>query len=513
MKKINQLKFGALLSYVSLGLTSFISILYTPIMLRLLGQSEYGLFNLSNSIIGYLGVLDFGLGNAVVRYTAKYRAINDKEGEQNLHGMFILVYAILALIVIIAGSFLVGNAASIFSKTLSMEELNRIKVIMSIMIFNLAISFPFGVFGGIITAYEHFVFPKIMAIIRAILNPLVMIPLLFLGYRSVGMTMATTIVNILFIMVNMFYCFKILNIKIKFKKLDFRVLKEISGYSFFIFLNVLVDKVYWATDQFILGAVTGTVAVAIYSVGSTMNTYYMNFSTAISGVFLPKVTNMVTKNATEKQLSDLFIKAGRIQYIIMSFILCGFIMFGHEFIITWAGEDYSSAYYIALVVMLPLTVPLIQNLGITILQAKNMHQFRSNIYIFIAILNVIATIPIAKIYGGIGAALCTAISMVIGNIIIINFYYYKRIKIDIILFWKNIFLMSIPVVISGGCGIVINNFIKLSGYLGIAIKGSIFSIIFFILMWFMGMNEYEKNLIGGPIIKIKNKVINRGKVA
>ncbi len=66
---------------------------------------------------------------------------------------------------------------------------------------------------------------------------------------------------------------------------------------------------YWSTDQFILGAVSGTVAVAIYSVGSTIDFYYMNFSTAISGVFLPKITKMVTKNASSKELSDLFIKA------------------------------------------------------------------------------------------------------------------------------------------------------------------------------------------------------------
>ncbi|NFO13457.1 hypothetical protein FDB34_04370 [Clostridium botulinum] len=88
MKKVNQLKAGAILSYISLGLTNIIAIIYTPIMLRLLGQSEYGLYNLSNSIIGYLGVLDFGLGNAIVRYTAKYRAEEDKDGESNLNGLF-----------------------------------------------------------------------------------------------------------------------------------------------------------------------------------------------------------------------------------------------------------------------------------------------------------------------------------------------------------------------------------------------------------------------------------------
>lgn len=510
MKKVNELKVGAILSYVSLGLTSIISLIYTPIMLRLLGQSEYGLYNLANSVIGYLGILDFGLGNAVIRYTSKYKALNDQEGEESLHGMFIIIYSILAIIIIIAGGILVSNIEVIFSAKLTILELKRMKILMGIMIFNLAISFPLSVFSGIVTAYEHFVFPKVMSIIRAILNPFVIIPLLLMGYKSIGMIVATTVMNLIFIAVNIYYCFVVLKVKIKFRKFELKILKEISGYSFFVFLNIIVDKIYWSTDQFILGAVSGTIAVAIYSVASTINTYYMNFSTAISGVFLPKVTSMVTKNASDEEISELFIKTGRIQYIIMAFILGGFLILGKEFMTVWAGSDYVDAYYICLVVMIPLTIPLIQNLGITILQAKNMHKFRSEIYIVIAILNIFLSIPLAKFFGGIGAAISTGISLFIGNVIIINIYYYKKINIDIPRFWKNIIIMTIPVVLSVILGCIINNIININGYIGIFMKGILYSLIYVALMWSLAINEYEKNLLIGPFTKIKNKILAVG---
>lgn len=510
MKKVNELKVGAILSYVSLGLTSIISLIYTPIMLRLLGQSEYGLYNLANSVIGYLGILDFGLGNAVIRYTAKYKALNDKDREENLHGMFIIIYSILAIIIIIVGGILISNIEIVFSAKLTVVELKRMKILMSIMIFNLAISFPLSVFNGIVTAYEHFVFPKVMSIIRAILNPFVMIPLLLMGYKSIGMIVATTVMNLIFIGVNIYYCFVILKVKIKFKKFEIKILREISGYSFFVFLNIIVDKIYWSTDQFILGAVSGTIAVAIYSVASTINTYYMNFSTAISSVFLPKVTSMVTKNVSDKEISELFIKTGRIQYIIMAFILGGFLILGKEFMTVWAGSDYVEAYYICLIVMIPLTIPLIQNLGITILQAKNMHKFRSKIYVVIAILNIFLSIPLAKFFGGIGAAISTGISMFIGNVIIINIYYYKKINIDIPRFWKDIIVMTIPVILSVILGCIINNIININGYAGIFMKGILYSLIYVALMWSLAINEYEKNLLIGPFTKIKNKILAVG---
>lgn len=502
--KLNQLKIGAILSYVSLVLGNIISIMYTPIMLRMLGQAEFGLFNLANSVVGYLGVLNFGLGNAIIRYTAKYRAKNDKESEYNLNGMFLIIYSILGIIVAIVGIILIFNIENIFGNTLTAIELKKIKYIMSLMVFNLAISFPFAIFESIIVAYEEFVFPKVMGIVRSILNPMIMLPLLFMGYKSITMTLVSTFLNLICIILNMYYCVKFLKIKIKFKNRDFTLLKEISIYSFFIFLNIIVDKIYWSTDQFILGAISGSVAVAIYTVGSTFNNYYMAFSTAISGVFLPRVTTMVTNNSSDDELSELFIKTGRIQYMILSFILVGFILVGKDFIKLWAGDGYSDAYTIAIIVMLPLTIPLIQTMGINILQAKNMHKFRSKIYIVIAILNIITSIPLAINFGGIGAAISTGIAFIIGHGFIMNYYYYKKVKINIPRFWKEILKLSIPVICSFFIGILINKIFVLSSLLNIIYRIISISMIFMIMMYLIGMNEYEKNFIQ-EFLKLKKK--------
>ncbi|ELC8443038.1 oligosaccharide flippase family protein [Clostridium perfringens] len=502
MKK-NEYKLGAILSYISLGVKNIISLLYTPLMIRLLGQSEYGLYTLSNSVVGYLGILDMGFGNAVVRYTTKLKVEGDKEGEYSLIGMFIMLYTIISLIVILCGGILIFNIDTLFGKGLNSSELLIMKYLMVLMVFNLAISLPFSVFSAIIIVHEKFVFPKILEMVRSILNPLIMIPLLLMGYKSITMTVVSTIINIMCIIVNVYYCFVILKIKIKFKNIELCVLNEIFGYSFFIFLNIIVDKIYWSTDQLILGGMMGATSVAIYSVGSTLNTYYMTFSTAISSMFLPKVTKMVTKKSSNRELSDLFIRIGRLQYIIMSFILIGFLLLGKEFINIWAGSGYSESYYITIVVMLPLTIPLIQNIGLSILQAKNMHRDRSKIYILIAIMNVIITIPFIKIYGEIGAAIASSIALIIGNVIIINIYYERKVGIDIKRFWIEIFKMTIPVLISFILGKFVVLLVNINGIRGFLIKGLIITLIFISMMWFLGMNKYEKDLILNPLKKIK----------
>ena len=66
--KVNQLRAGVVMTYLNIGLGSLIPFIYTPIMLRLLGQSEYGIYLRATSVVGYLALLSFGLGSTIVRY-------------------------------------------------------------------------------------------------------------------------------------------------------------------------------------------------------------------------------------------------------------------------------------------------------------------------------------------------------------------------------------------------------------------------------------------------------------
>ena len=447
MNDSKQRRIGAVLSYVSIIITTLIQLLYTPFLIRMLGQSEYGLYSLANSIIGYLTVLDLGFGNAIIVYTSKYRANNDKKAEEKLHGMFKIVFYIIGLIAVVLGLLLYFNINNIFGSSMSEVELSKTKIMMLILTFNLGITFGFNIYTSIIIAYEKFVFQKILAIISTIIKPLIMIPLLFLGKKSITMTVVITLINISTMLSNYYYCKRKLKIKTKYSGFDNILFKTILGYSIWLFIGTIVDKINWSADNFILGAVSGTIAVSVYSVAAQLNTLFVNLSSAISGVLLPKVSKMVAQNATSDDLTKEFIKVGRIQYYVIFLMCSGLIIFGRQFIDLWVGPEYKDSYYVALILIIPVCFPLIQNLGISIIQAMNKYKFRSITMFVMALLNIIISIFLAKLYGPIGAAIGTGVSLIICNIIIMNIYYYKEIKIDIISFWKNILTMTIKMLI------------------------------------------------------------------
>lgn len=508
-KRVNQLKAGAVLSYVSMGVGYIISIAYTPIMLRLLGQSEYGLYNLVASVVAYLGVLNFGFGSAYMRYYSRYKVKEDRENIAKLNGMFLIVFTILGFIAVIAGTVLAFNTELIFGQELSNAELYKAKILLIILVINLAISFPNIVFTSYITANEKFIFQKLIQMIKMVVNPFVVLPVLLMGYGSVGMVIATTVLNGIIEAINAFYCINKLKMKFSFRNFDLRLMKEMTIFSSFVFINLIVDQVNWNIDKFILGRFHGTVPVAIYGLAAQLNTYYLSISVAISSVFIPRVHKLVATANDNRILTKLFTRIGRIQFIILSLISTGFIFFGRAFINMWAGKEYDEAYVILLLLIIPGTISsTIQNIGIEIQRAKNLHQFRSWLYLIIAIANLGISIPLAKLYGGTGAAIGTALAILIGNGLIMNWYYYAKVGLDIKFFWKQI-LSFIPSLIAPICvGILFSCLFNLNNIINFLGLGIIYVLVFCTSMWFLGMNQYEKDLLGKPIIRITRKIFN-----
>lgn len=503
--KVNQLKVGAMLSYVSMILGYIISILYTPIMLRLLGQSEYGLYNLVSSVVSYLGLLSFGLGSAYMKYYSVYKANNQKIHIKKLNGMFLIVFSIISIVSLIVGLIFVKKIDFILGGKLLPSELATAKVLMGIMVINIAISFPLSIFDFYIIANENYIFQKLLQMLRTIINPLIMLPILLMGYKSIGMVAVTTVITLLIGLSNIIFCFKKLKIQFTFKKIEISLMKEISIFSSYIFINMIIDQINWNVDKFILGKFRGTASVAIYGIASQLNTYYLTLSTSISNVFIPRVNRMEALKTNNEEFTSLFTRVGRIQFIILSLILSGIIIFGKPFIIMWAGKDYIDAYEILLLLIIPVTIPLIQNIGIEIQKAKNMHKFRSIIYLFISIFNILMSIPLTKMYGGKGAALGTAISLIIGNCIIMNWYYHMRVGLNMRYFWKEIIKFSRALIAPTIIGIIIS-FANLYDIPTFLLTGFIYVLIFSLSMWLLGMNKYEKDLFRKPVMKILQKL-------
>ena len=498
---MNQRKVGAILAYLSIGIHSIVNFIYVPMLLMFLSKEQYGLYQLVGSMVAYLAIMDFGLANTTVRYYSQLLTKKDIIGQENLLATMLRVYAGISFAIIIVAIALLYLLLPFYTKTLSPAELVTAQYVYWIMVLNLAIIIPGHIFVAIIQSHEKFIFLKGINILNVVLQPILVFIILHFKASIITLVLVQTFCNILMFSANAYYSIFKLGARFRLHKWDNKFVKEVSMFSFFVFLPSIISIAYWKTGQVILGAVVGTVSVAIYSIAIQLSSVFMSLSVAISGVFLPKVSSITAKTKDMDEINNIFIKTGRLQFLLLSLVFCGFVIYGKQFIVFWIGSNFLDAYIYAILIMAGLFVCLIQGVGVPILQAKNKHYFRSKVYFVLGIFNIIVSIPMAKRYGGLGCAVTTTFCLFLGQTIIMNIY-YNKIGIKILEFFKQIFTMAIPVFITFIIGILIENLFNNTSFLFYISKIFFFICIFILLTWNFAFNQYEKDLIRKPINSI-----------
>lgn len=500
---MNQRKLGIFLSYLNIALQAVIGFLYVPILLHYIGKSEYGLYQLMGSLIAYFSIMDFGLSAAVIRFYAKYKALKDSIGMENILAISVRGYGAVTVLALAIGFVCYGFLDVIFVGSMTVSEVNEAKQIFLLLLLNIVITLSTMVFRSVINAHERFFFLKGMETIQLVMQPILVVLVLQHHPSAFSVAAVQTVLNLLLSGARVYYCFHDLHVKIHFHYWSPELFSEFKKLALSVFVVTLIDQVFWKTNQIILGIISGTAAVAVYSIASLIYMNYMALSTAISGVYLPHVTGMVARKEPISSLSELFIQIGRWQYYLLALVATGFIIFGKQFIALWAGPGFEDSYIITLLIILPFTVDLIQNIGLAIMQAMNRYDFRARIYFVTGVLNLLLAIPLGIKYGGIGCAVATGISMIVGNGFIMNWYYAKEMHLAIASFWKQIGKISFITFMCLVIGYWVNAYIgPYGGIYPFILKVVMYTILYVVMIYFFAMNLSEQEKVHAVFHKL-----------
>lgn len=472
----NEKMWGVILSYITLISNVFINLLYTPFLLYHLGDNEYGLYQLMGSLISYFSIFDFGLSNSIIRYYTVEKANKDKLGQENVLFLSLVSYGIISAVLVSISIVIFFSIDTIFHESLTSSELSEAKMVFIIQIITLVISLLSKVFNAVVLAEERFVFIKALSLIQCFLQPLFVCIVILQVPIAISVVVVQAVTSVLINLAVIFYSFFSLDISIHFHGFNLEFLKGMFKLSLSVFFVAITDQIFWKTNQFVLGAVLGTFAVAIYAVSSQIYMNYMAVSSTIQSVFLPRITNLVSTDDVDG-VNSLFLAIGKIQFLLLSLILVEFISIGRDFILLWVGEDYIDSFYIAIIIMLAMTIDLIQCIGSTVLQAKNQYMVRAKVLLVCAIVNVIFVCAFAQ-SGGVVCAAISALCMIIANGPFMNYFYKKIAGLPISSFWQQILNITGSVLVSLLFSIIISIIIPSGSWLLLAIKAVMIFLVY-----------------------------------
>lgn len=492
--KSKELYLGLILSYVTTFVSLGVSLVLTPLIIRFLGQSEYGLYETIGSFVSYLSVLDLGFGSVVTRYTAKF------QNENNIVGLYKFlytcrnVYLILCGVIIIIGLILYNFIDTLFSRSFSPLELNKAHILFIMVLATTVISIYSQVYKGLLNGIEKFIWPRVIHLLKIIFTKVVAVTILYFGSDSIGLVGVMLVFEVLSCIVLMFKAHSLVNFVPN--KMPHKQLKELFAYTGYLFILAIVSQLYWQIDKFLLGVLSGTICVAIYSAALNVQNILRNVSSSLKEILIPRISHISSDDFDlSVLLTNFMIKSGRIILIVYGILLVGFTIVGDKFIILWLGDEYAVAYQIVIILGYSTLLPTILLPGEEICKTYNKHGQLTYIYLFVAVINIILSYFMIKGIGIMGAAISTSIGLIIGNVCIALFYYKKVFGIDIYVLFKGLFNRIISVLIlTAIIGFGINSLLREVNWGTLFLEVFIIGLIYIILLFLIGFNSTEKEL-------------------
>ena len=481
---------GVVISYVIIFVNILSGLLFTPFLIRTLGQSSFGIYTIAISLIT-LFMLDFGLGAAISKYISEHLINQAYEQIAHLLGMiyklYLVIDIILASILIILYFFL----GSIFTG-LTPSELEVFRTIFIVVGVFTVLSFPFLSLNGILIANESFQAMKLFELFQKVFTLLFMITFLLFNGDLITLILIHAIIGLFVIVLKVYYISKHTKISIQFKKNDHAMLKMIFKISMWATIIAISERLMFTLSPTILGIVSTTSMIALFGVASAIEGYLYVVANAINGFFLPKITRIYQHEDADRNMFDLFVRLGRVQLIIILLVFSGFVILGESFILLWLDNTYLDVYFLAILLMIPSIFYFPQELGNQALMVNNKLKLQSFVFIIMAIINIVFVFLLGRYYGALGAVISIFIAYTFRTIAM-NLIYQKHLNISLKSYYTKTYVpFMIPTVITFVLGRLISMILNEVTWMHFILNGILITLVFMTSIYAFTLNKEEK---------------------
>ena len=502
-------KKAIVISYMNLLMGMVVNVFITPMLIVMLGDVDYSLYKVMHSFAGPLSMFHLGISTVVTRSIVKCSSSEEysEKDKRNTMALALIASVLMALFVIAIAVVMYFLIPELYGDTYSVDSLKTGQHIFIMFVVGTVMHMLTDVFSGCILGHERYVVSAAIPLVKTISKCILLIVLLKLNasvHFVVAVDMVLAVAAFLF---SAIYAIAVLGEVPRLFSFDRHQLMEIMSFGLAILLQAFVNQVNNNVDTMILGVyVSEKAIITMYASALTIYSIYNSLISVISHYFLPKATKLITNNASGRELTEFVIKPGRFQAAIAVACILGFALFGRNFITIWIGTRYMDAYGVILMLMIPVTIPLVQNAMISVLDAAMKRLVRSIVLVVIAVLNVLVSVVLVRCIGFWGAAIGTMFSLILGHGILMNIYYAREFGVEVFRMFAGIFRGVLPAGIVAAMICLPLAFFLPDTRMLFVLKCTSFVAIYFLCLILFGFNQREKMLVVDFIRNLYKKV-------
>ena len=436
--------FGILLAYASSVVNMICGLFLSVFLLRVLGDTEYGIYQTAMSFSGLLIVLEFGTGTVMARNISLCRDSNNKALiDANVATIWVVANC-LVLLIIAASAVLFFTVDSIYSNSLASSQILQVKAIFILATVQLVMSFYVSTLNGVALGFERYAYSSKVNIIRALSRTLLISAVVMAWDKAIAIAAVDVLVNTFLAIVSYGVCRKGIGVRFSPRLFDSNLFKLSLPLCLALFLQSIINQINGNADKVLIGAMMSPEAVALYSISLYVFGVFSSLSATPIGMYIPRIAKAIGIGAAPASLMSEYISAARLVSFVGGNILFGFAAFGRQFIAIVYGVQYVDAWIFATILMAAMYPNVITGVLVNVLDALNKRMVRSLLLTASAIANVILTVIFIGFWGMAGAAAATALCALITQGLIMGLYYHKVIKVDVLALYKESLVGTLP---------------------------------------------------------------------
>jgi O-antigen/teichoic acid export membrane protein len=436
-------------NYLVTGTELLLGIFMLPFNVAHLGQSAYGLWILVASVTVYFSMLDMGYGVAQVRFAAKYRAHGDTTALNEVTSTMFCVFSGVGLLTFVLAILISFNLDRFFPLTGAQVRTGQI-VLLCISGY-IALGFPFSVFGGIVNAFQRQYMNGAVAFVTALVVAGVNIIVLLSGYGLPELVASTTAVRILSYFAYAFNAYRVFpGLRLRLKYFKRERLREITGFSIFILIIDLANKLNYSTDAIVIGAFMGTSAVAVWAVAQRLIEIVQRITDQLNAVLFPVVVDNSTIQQTER-LQKILIQGTRLSLAMVVPIATVLGLTARPVVLVWVGPEFSASVNVIYILSVVVALRVGNATSAVILKGSGMHKFLAFSNLSMALGNLILSLLLVGAYGLIGVAVGTLVPMIVTAMFVVFPAACRRVQLSVFtVVQRSVWPAIWPAIVMGG---------------------------------------------------------------
>lgn len=493
MASKSEFKLGAILSYMSMVFSAIAGVLYTPWMIRCIGANDYGLYTLSLSLVNMF-LLDFGLGQAVVRFLARYYAKGDEKSVPQFLGMVYKVYMLIALVLLLIYLAIFLSIDSIYA-SLEPSELATLKPLFIISAFYSVSLFPCMPLEGILTARERFVALNGCSLAWKVTTVLLTVGALLCGLGVYSLVLVNAIAGFLFALAKLLCVRKLTHDRADFSSWDGELGREILGFTTWQMVVQITENVTTTVTPSILAATTGSFAVTIIGLAIQVNGYVYQIASVVNKMLMASTARILESEEAKGKLQSRLELVGRFQLVSMGMIYVLFVCVGDRIIACWLGGGYEELRACILLVLIPTLLRMSQSIADTALMLQGHVRERGLLGALMLVCVVIVSFAASQKMGSIGAALGLCLG---GLVRAIGLQVFSSNLLEVS---SRDFLIATvgrwaaPVLITSAFGCMASRLIELQGWIPLLILATAVVAIYIVTCWILTFDRDDRNRV------------------